>query len=82
MEYFKNRKEKRHAEILKKMPYARVRVDVKYTCYEYYVSEIYYYKTPEDYYNDREVLKFHYKINPEVNGVEDVLWSVDFAYYD
>lgn len=82
MGFLTNRKEKRHAEILKEHPYARVTVDVKYDFNDYYVSEIYYYKTPEDYNANKEKLKIHYETNAKLYGIEAVIWDTTFAYYD
>ena len=81
MGYFKNRKEKRHAKILKEGPYARVQVDVKYEFRDHYTPEVYYYKTPEEYNANRALLKIYYK-KDESNRIEDVIWHTDFAYYD
>lgn len=82
MGYFKNRKEKRHAEILRVRPYARVQVDVKYDFRDYYMPEIYYYKTLDEYNANKEKLKSHYVTLAEINCIEDVIWHTDFAYYD
>ena len=63
-------------------PYARITVYVKYSYNGYYVPEVYYFYTPEDFKNNEQRVCDEYNVDRDKKKIEAIIWDYAFNTYD